>query len=106
MASATHKSALLALLWTALGAIGATLCFFWTMLANMGGMRMHDHGGIPILMSMTITPFIAAFGWIPVVYCIMKRPQHTGKAGVTMLTMSISILIFNAMLAFALRPPY
>ncbi len=59
----------IAVLWTTLGVIGASLFAAFLLLMSSGGVTTpHDMRAVPLVMCVTFTPLMLCAGWVPVVW--------------------------------------
>ena len=93
-----RTSVLIGLSWTVVGlGVAAIFAAFLLFMSTGGQGGRPDHRWVALLLSVTVTPLVLGFGWVPVVWTRHQaRRSPTRMAGV-MIIVSLGLLFLNAM---------
>jgi len=91
-------SVMIAIVWTLCGLGGAAMFALFLIFMSSGGQSTpNDYRAVPLMMTLTVTPLVTGFGWIPVVRARHKGGS-SGKAAIMMVLIGAAVMMLNTIL--------
>ena len=91
-------SVVLAIVWTLCGLGGAAMFALFLIFMSSGGQSApNDYRAVPLMMTLTVTPLVTGFGWIPVVWA-RHNGRSSGKAAILMVLIGAAVMMLNTIM--------
>lgn len=91
-------SVVVAIVWTLCGLGGAAMFALFLVFMSSGGVSTpNDYRIVPLAMTVTVTPLVTGFGWIPVVWA-RHNQRSVGKTAIMMVLIGAAVMMLNTIL--------